>query len=151
MCSFKIKTIILATVILFSISCEAKMIRDSSVTDNQVIFDTASNLMWQDDNDAQIDTMIWIDAINYCESLDKKSYTNWRLPNINELRTISDDSKASPATSSVFLNVSDEKYWSSTTSSGKKDYAWQIDFATSAEDYISKSTAIHIRCVRDVN
>ena len=155
MCSFKIKSIILSFGLIFAISIDAKMIRDSSVTDSQVIFDTASNLMWQDDNDPDLLTHTWIDGISYCENLDKKSYTNWRLPNINELRTISDDSKVSPAISSIFLNVKNNKYWSSTSASASggttKDYAWIIDFTTSAEDFVGKSKTLYVRCVRDAN
>ena len=155
MCTFKIKSIIISVFIIFCLNIEAKMIRDSSVADNQVIFDTASYLMWQDDNDAVFYERTWIDAITYCENLDKKSYTNWRLPNINELRTISDDTKVSPAISSIFLNTKNNKYWSSTSSSVNggtiKNYAWIINFDTSAEDFVGKTNTLYVRCVRDVN
>jgi len=151
MCSFKIKSIIIVISIFFTLTIDAKMIRDVSVVDNQVIFDTTSNLMWQDDNDATLNTKSWIDAITYCEGLSKKSYINWRLPNINELRTISDDNKYNPSISNVFQNIKSNRYWSSTTASSKKNYAWVVNFNTSSEDYISKSTEIYVRCVRDVN
>ena len=128
---------------------EAKMIRDSSTTLNEVIFDTSTTLMWQDDNDALLNSKTWIDAIAYCEDSSKKSYTNWRLPNINELNTISDDSKYNPVSSSIFINVASERYWSSTSAKSNTAYAWIIDFNDSREDYISKTTAIRVRCVRD--
>lgn len=32
--------------------------------------------------------MIWQDALDYCENLNEDGYSNWRLPNINEMRTL---------------------------------------------------------------
>lgn len=32
--------------------------------------------------------MSWRDSINYCENLNEGGYSNWRLPNIDELRTL---------------------------------------------------------------
>ena len=34
------------------------------------------------------DTMYWDDAVVYCHNLTECGYSDWRLPNINELRTL---------------------------------------------------------------
>ena len=34
------------------------------------------------------DTMYWDDAVDYCHNLTECGYSDWRLPNINELRTL---------------------------------------------------------------
>jgi hypothetical protein len=73
----------------------------------KVVTDNVTKLMWQDDNrtigDANKKT--WENAITFCENLDFAGYTNWHLPNFNELYSIADRSKYNPAMSSVFINV----------------------------------------------
>ena len=32
--------------------------------------------------------MNWVEAANYCEYLNQDGYSDWRLPNIDELRTL---------------------------------------------------------------
>ena len=53
---------------------------DETVTDN------VTGLMWQqEDDDVRRD---WEDALVYCEELDLAGYTDWRLPDGGELRSI---------------------------------------------------------------
>jgi len=80
----------------------AEFVRDNS---KEVVVDKSTNLMWQDDNDVKSITKTWVEAINYCENLTLGGYTDWRLPNINELKSIVDYTKAEPAISSEFSNV----------------------------------------------
>lgn len=51
----------------------------------------------------------------------------WRLPNINELESLVDCARHSPALSlgHPFTNLS-EAYWSSTTSMFEPDWAWAL-------------------------
>jgi hypothetical protein len=141
---------LLLVIIFLVIYSDAKMLRDSSIVDEEVVFDSTSLLMWQDDNDVQVDLLTWSEAISYCESSTKASYSNWRLPNINELNTIIDDSKANPSMSEVFGKPLSARYWSSTTAEQNKAYAWHFDFSDSSEDYTSKTSTLNIRCVREI-
>ena len=138
----------LFTMILICIYSDAVMIRDNTVSDEEFVYDTTTNLIWQDDNDARERTKTWIDSVNYCEALDKSGYTDWRLPNINELNTLVDDTRSDPAISSSIVQYISSTYWSSTTSSKDKDYAWQIDFTTGKEDYTPKTSLLNLRCVK---
>jgi uncharacterized protein DUF1566 len=49
--------------------------------------DTSTDLMWQNPN---LDNAVlnWSDAVDYCGDLSVSSYSDWRLPTISELRTI---------------------------------------------------------------
>jgi len=138
-------------VLLIYFLSEAKMIRDEA---NEVVFDTATKKMWQDNlmvTDGNY-MVSWEDAIEQCENLDLAGYTNWRLPNINELNTIADITMHNPALSSVFTRYELASYWSSTTYSsvGLLNTAWSIDFITAnMRPDQPKIDKLYVRCIRD--
>lgn len=56
----------------------------------------------------------WQKALNYCETLSYAEYTDWRMPNINELASLVNYAKKEPA--SNFPDIpTDLKFISSTT------------------------------------
>lgn len=105
-----------------------------------------SNLEWQDD--AVGGTMTWTQAIDYCENLTLGGNADWRLPNINELKSIVDKSRYNPAVVSAFTNMSSDQYWSSTTYESSKNFAWIVIFLDGKEAGGNKSYYKHVRCVR---
>ena len=48
------------------------------------ITDRSTGLMWQKDRSTSLQ---WDEALAYCENLTLANYTDWRLPNLNELRS----------------------------------------------------------------
>jgi len=48
--------------------------------------DTKTNLCWQ--HPIEDTLMTWQEALDYCDSLDKGSSTDWRLPTLDELRSL---------------------------------------------------------------
>ncbi|MFC2073559.1 DUF1566 domain-containing protein [Campylobacterota bacterium] len=76
---------------IFSVSLQATYIKS-----NGTVSDTETGLMWQDDysdNDGKIKQTNWYNAVSYCNDLDALGYDDWRLPNVNELALIVDDTK----------------------------------------------------------
>ena len=67
---------------------------------NRTITDGSTGLMWQQ---AEAALMTWASALSYCENLSLGGYADWRLPNIKELASLSDDSKYNPAIDSLFF------------------------------------------------
>lgn len=63
---------------------------------NGTISDTATGLMWSQDDSMQ--AMNWEDALLFAENSNLAGFTDWRLPNAKELQSIVDYSK-SPKTS----------------------------------------------------
>jgi hypothetical protein len=117
----------------------------------EVVTDAATNLMWQDDSTAASITYAWTDAISFCENMAIGGYSDWRLPNITELRTIVDFSKQNNTISDTFTNTASSHYWSSTTSAYNTDSAWTIHFKLGYDHQPSKTMATNVRCVRDAS
>ncbi|MFH1480914.1 MAG: DUF1566 domain-containing protein [Pseudomonadota bacterium] len=87
------------------------------------ITDRATGLMWMKADSAR--TMNWKEALEYAENLKYAGYDDWRLPNVKELQSIVDYSRAPDARSfsargpamDPLFNVTKEEswYWTSTT------------------------------------
>ena len=140
------KTILLIMIGLSVLNAE--YIRDNA---NEVVLDTTTNLIWQDDADAKTLTKSWVDAIGYCEALTLGGKSDWRLPNFNELYALADRSKVNPAISDRFVNVASSFYWSSTTYVSYSDYAWSVRFYNGVGDGSNKTGSYYVRCVRSAD
>jgi hypothetical protein len=77
----------------------------------------------------------WQNALNYVQCLNTNGYlgySDWRLPNINELYSLVDRSNSSPALPGggyPFANVLTNNWyhWSSTTAAFYTSWAWSVD------------------------
>jgi len=125
------------------------------------ITDTTTGLMWQKCSmgqtynsatngcDGSAITYIWKQALAECESLELVGYSDWRLPNRNELRSIVDYSKFGPSTDTNFSNgILSYAYWSATTHAYYPDDAWGVNFGYGNDYWGSKSVSDYVRCVR---
>jgi hypothetical protein len=115
----------------------------------EIVTDSKTKLMWQDNADASSITRNWQGAIDYCEALNFGGYTDWRLPNINELKSITDRTRNNPAINPAFVNVTtNNNYWSSTSISGYTNNAWVVGFYYGGVDNYYKDNNGYLRCVR---
>ncbi len=141
-------------ILLITIGLSALLLADFTRSSSGIVTDNKTGLQWQDDysdNGGNIKQATWRDAIDYCENLSLGGYTDWRLPNINELRSIVDRSYNEPAISPAFqytTSLASFACWSSTTSQHYTNYAWLVSFLTGGSDYHGKSTVEYARCVR---
>ncbi|NPA65259.1 MAG: DUF1566 domain-containing protein [Epsilonproteobacteria bacterium] len=116
----------------------------------EVVTDSETHLMWQDNSDAATVTKIWEDAIDYCEALTLGGYTDWHLPNYNELYSIGDRSRYNPAIDPTFHNVVTARYLSSTSYIDNR-FLCSVEFWYGLFNLAPKSILYHVRCVRDNN
>lgn len=116
----------------------------------EVVVDSDTSLMWQDDNRAKSIRKYWEDAKEYCKELKHAGYNDWYLPNICELESIVDVSKCSPAIKKGFKNVASSYYWSSLLDVLDSEYVWSIYFENgeSSASNRNKYGRSYIRCVR---
>lgn len=98
------------------------------------VTDTVTCLQWQKSpmtaSGGYDNPMTWQAALSASENLNLAGHSDWRLPNLNELHSLVDYSRANPAIDPVFNGVDNvEAYWSSTTGiPGNTSAAWQIYF-----------------------
>ncbi|MBC8236662.1 MAG: DUF1566 domain-containing protein [Helicobacteraceae bacterium] len=121
----------------------AELTRDATTG---IVTDSTTGLMWQDN---EVGTLInWQGAIDRCEALTLGTHSDWRLPNINELTSLVDDTRYDPAISSEFQNTISNGYWSSTTYANDTDFAWGLNFGNGGQDGYGKAGDYYVRCVR---
>jgi len=138
---------ILLIMIGTSLLLQAGFTRDSS----GVVADNATGLAWQDDygdNAEVIKKSTWQEVLVYCEELSLGGKNDWRLPNKNELFSIVDMSKYSPVISSIFTNVTPNRYWSSTSAVSDPSAAWIVSFENGYVSWYNKTDDYSVRCVR---
>jgi len=117
-----------------------------------IVTDSKTGLAWQDNNDTNGTQRTWQEAIDYCEALDLGGHSDWRLPNVNELKTIIDRTKTQPAIVDGFEYVGSSnygRYWSSSTFKGDEGNAWIVGFNNGFLDGYPKDFSRYVRCVRD--
>jgi len=90
------------------------------------------------------DTMEWQQALQAAAERD-----GWRLPDIQELRSIVETCRTNPAVNQeVFPNMSASDFWSASPYAGDSDIAWGVDFDDGADIRPSKSLIFRVRLVR---
>lgn len=106
---------------------------DGTVTDN------TTGLMWQKQDDGTWQT--WEQVLTFCEGMNLATFSDWRLPNIKELVSITDlhhPTYFDP----VFTGSKASPYWSSTT----RDQFYPFTFSKYVGIY--PRGAGYARCVR---
>jgi hypothetical protein len=116
-------------------------------TSTNTVIDGGTGLEWQRTDDGNTHT--WIDALASCEASTLDGKSDWRLPNIRELKSIVDFSRTVPAIDPAFLNCTNSDYWSATTSTKGLGGAWAVLFASGISDVTGKDNEpSYVRCVR---
>lgn len=77
-----------------------------------VYTDKTTELMWQ--GDAPDTAKSWAEALNYCEILDYAGYTDWRMPNKNELASIINLNKDHSPFAYIPMTFKNNYCWTST-------------------------------------
>jgi hypothetical protein len=130
----------------------ARCVRGTSATGtftdngNGTATDMLTGLTWGQQETVE---MTWEEALSFCEKLAYGGYTDWRLPNIKELRSISDDQLAKPSVSTtLFPRATAGSYWSSTTESRHSDQGWFVNFESGLVGHELKTVKHFVRIVR---
>ncbi len=94
------------------------------------VHDRLTGLIWLKYANLTDQPVSWKEAFSAVERLNSRTiggYSDWRLPNIRELESLTDMYSHSPA---LYINLPSYKvidgYWSSTTSVYEPSYAWVL-------------------------
>jgi hypothetical protein len=110
---------------------------------NGTIYDTKTNLTWQQDFSPEKYT--WKDANRYCEELNLSGHKDWRLPTLEELKSLIE--KGMPTICPIF-NCEFFSYWSSWDYVTDPGYTWVINFYDGYVHCGYKANTYYIRAVR---
>lgn len=137
---------VILALLFFALSCpSADAIGPYTVGSNTVV-DQGTGLEWQKNDDAT--PRNWQSALAYCENLSLDSKTDWRLPNIRELKSIVDVNRYYPAIAPAFTSRL-AYYWSATTVTNYPAIsAWTVSFANGDDNWYVKAKSFYVRCVR---
>ena len=109
-----------------------------------VVADSATGLAWTKEYTSI--SMTWQSALIYCEELNYAGHADWRLPNIDELKTLINRGRYSPA--SDFPDMPSMLFWSSSSRVSGISYAWSLGLGSGTVTSNFKTDNIYARCVR---
>ncbi|GAI82555.1 unnamed protein product, partial [marine sediment metagenome] len=93
--------------------------------------------------------ILWEAAIDYANGLNFAGFTDWRVPNINELLSIVDYGSSDPAIYGArFTHTRSDFYHSSTTNVDMTTTIWVVDFDYGGNWLRAKASTSYLRCVR---
>jgi hypothetical protein len=120
---------------------------------NYVIDDT-NKLMWQDTYDNVKLRFTQGEAKEYCESLVLNGFSNWRLPTVENYKTIIDKSRVRQELmiNKAFRYILPENYWADDRTWVRNFglYGYFVFFKSGAIYYQNRSYKKFVRCVRDI-
>ena len=111
---------------------------------DEVVKDSLTGLIWQKTYKDGVKK--FADALSTCENLDYAGFTDWRLPNKNELASIANYGKYKPA--SDFPEMPNWTFRTSTSDAKNAKSAWYVIFSESIVNPYAKTNSDYVRCVR---
>jgi len=125
--------------------------RFETVLDGSGVLDKETGLVWE--KSPNTTTRTWSNAIYYAYNKTVGGRDGWRLPTVEELKSLVDRTQSNPALPSghPFTNVQSNIYWSSTTvNHSAANYAWVVHFndGNVLNYYTHKDNNHYVWCVR---
>ena len=114
---------------------------------NGTITDNYTGLVWQKIQPAN--TLTWEEALAYAADLSLAGESDWRLPNVKELQSLSDEKLSKPSLNKTFFTgISSGNFWSATTLAQQPARAWDINVDYGIVSYNDKTVRENVLCVR---
>ena len=115
---------------------------------NGTVTDNNTGLMWQQEDD---NTKRNLDkGAIYCENFSQGGYSDWRLPDLSELKSILDFNQSNPCIdSTAFPNTNPAIFWSSYIDYDRDPTsAYYVNFYNGTSNRTEKTFTNYVRCVR---
>lgn len=116
------------------------------------VIDKQYNLMWQDTKDNINVLVSHIKAPEYCKNLHLGGHTDWRVPTVDEYKTIIDKKRKDELMiDRAFVFINQDDYWTyDRTWRNFGRWGYYIFFKSGAAYYENRTYPKYIRCVRDL-
>lgn len=135
----------MCTMVLFA----TKLTRSGST-----VIDDTNKLMWQDTKADIKELHSHESAILYCKKLNVKGLQNWRLPSVEEYKTIinKNEKNARVMVNRAFRYVKADHYWASdrTWLRNFGVYGYYVFFKSGTIYYQNRNEPKYVKCVRDL-
>lgn len=113
---------------------------DGTITDN------LTQLVWQKTPNPNVVT--WEQALTYAEGLTIGTTSDWRLPNIKELQSLTNEAATNPSVFLPYFNgFGIHNYWSSTSLPNQTTKAWYWNTQFGITTYDVKTNSNYVLCV----
>ena len=146
-------------------TCNASMAESTPATEftdhgNGTVTHSRTGLMWKRCAEGQTwsagtcgataDYMTWAEALTAARNANFAGYTDWRVPNIKELKSIVEDKCYGPSiNTSIFPGTPADGFWSASAYVGDSSYAWYVNFGVGYANLDGgKNGAGRVRLVR---
>lgn len=121
--------------------------------DHDVVYDALTGLMWTRNASPADFPMTWEEALAFIHDFNNTQpgdYTDWRLPNRHELRSLMSHQTRMPALPDghPFTNLFMSWYWTSTTAAIAPDHAWYVHMEGARMFYGGKDQSYMVWPVR---
>lgn len=120
---------------------------------NGTVTDAATGLTWQQSTPEQ--SLSWEEALAYCEDLDLAGASDWKLPNVKQLRSLIDPTRFDPAVDTRLFQEASYygTTWTSTTrewvpTEGRYVEMYAGTSGSTAKVYSNGPANHRVRCVR---
>ena len=115
---------------------------------NGTICDNLTGLMWEQAPSGASD---WVGALSYANNLDLGGHSDWRLPNVNELKSLINAAEGNFAgwlNDQGFSGVQASNYWSSTNWAATPTSAWYVHMGYGKLFIVLKTDTSYVLAVR---
>ena len=113
---------------------------------NGTITDNLTQLVWQKTPNPNVVT--WEQALTYAEGLTIGTTSDWRLPNIKELQSLTNEAATNPSVfSPYFSGLGVHNYWSSTSLPNQTTKSWYWNTQFGITTYDVKTNSNYVLCV----
>ncbi|MDP2903625.1 MAG: DUF1566 domain-containing protein [Methylovulum sp.] len=133
-----------------------------TVPGNGTVTDTKTGLMWKqcseglsgaDCSVGGAGAYTWQGALQQAQTVNANGgfagYSDWRVPNVKELRSITERQCYDPTINvAVFPHTVSSLYWSSSPVANYSGYAWNVSFGYGHDHWYDKNFSYYVRLVR---
>ena len=138
---------ILSLVLLIISLVSAKTYRNATT---QVVIDDTNRLVWVDNESNLLERFTHEEATEYCANLNHASYNDWRLPSIEEFKTIVDKKNKINFINRAFRYNHKDGYWADKALWRTLwFYADYMHFVSGTPYFDSRHKKKFVRCVRN--